>query len=117
MSYIQLPYGIVNKEKQIKLNLPKNYSASQYVKRLPYLSITNYPAFQNSITDTLNNRANFQNYLIATSNYGKNIQENINSVVADGKSNDALVRQVLDEKNKVVFDSSTSFSVTFKDAK
>ena len=117
MSYIQLLYGIVNKEKQIKFNLPKNYSASQYIKRLPYLSNTNDPAFQNSIIDTLNNRADLQKYLLATSDYGKNIQENINSVVTDEKFNDVLVRRILDEKIKGVFDSSTPLSVTFKDAK
>ena len=46
MSYIQLPYGVVNKEKQ-KLNLPKNYGASQYFNKLPYLSNTGDPEFQN----------------------------------------------------------------------
>ena len=51
MSYIQLPYAVVNKEKQIKLNLAKNYGASQYFNRLPYLSNTNDPAFQNSIIE------------------------------------------------------------------
>ena len=55
--------------------------------------------------------------MLATSDYGKNIQENINTVVTDGKFNDALVRHVLDEKNKGIFNSSTPLSVTFKDAK
>ena len=104
MSYIQLPYGLVNKEKQIKLNLPKHYSAKQNVKRLPYLSNANDSAFQNSIIDTLNNRADLQKYLLATSDFGKNIQENINSVVTDGKFNDALVRHVLDKKIRSCFD-------------
>ena len=55
--------------------------------------------------------------MLATSDYGQNIQENLNSVVTDGKLNDAHVRYVLDEKNKSVFNSSTPPSVTFKDAK
>ena len=55
--------------------------------------------------------------MLGTNDYGKNIQENINSVVTDEKFNDALVRHVLDEKNKGVFDSSTPLSVIFKDAK
>ena len=117
MSYIQLPYTVVNKEKQIKLNLAKNYGASQYFNRLPYLSNTNGPAFQNSIIDTLSSRADLRKYLLATSDYGKNIQENIKTVVTDGNFNDALVRHVLDEKNKGVFNSSTPLSVRFKDAK
>ena len=44
MSYIQLPYGLVNSNEQIQFNLPKNYEESQYIKRVLY--ITNKgPAF------------------------------------------------------------------------
>ena len=55
--------------------------------------------------------------MLATSNYGQNIQENINAAVTDRKFNDALVRPVLDEEDKGMFDSSTPLSITFKDAK
>ena len=61
MSYIRLPYGVVNDERQTKLNLPKNYGASQYFKKLPNLYNTNDPDFQNSIADTSNNRADLEN--------------------------------------------------------
>ena len=117
MSYIQLPYGVVNDERQAKLNFPKINGASQYFKKLHYLYNTNDPDSQNSVVETLNNRADLRKYLLATSSYGRNIQENINSVVTDGKFNNALVRHVLDEKNKGVFTSSNPLSVTFKDAK
>ena len=100
-SYIQLPYGVVNKEKQIRLILQKYYSAIQYVKSLPCLLNTSNPTFQSSIIDILNNRANLWKYLLATSDYGKNIQEDINSVVTDGKFNDALVMHLLDGKIRV----------------
>ena len=46
----------VNKEKQVKVDLPRNYAAAQYFKQLPYLSDTNNPTFQNSVINTLNNR-------------------------------------------------------------
>ena len=117
MFYIQLPYSVVNKENQIKLNLQKNYGASQYFNKLPYLSNTGHPVFRNSIIDTLNSCADLRKYLVATSDYGQNIQENINSVVTDGKFNDALIRHVLDEKNKGVLDTSTPLCATFKDTK
>ena len=116
ISYIQLPYSVVNKEK-ITLNLPKNYGVSQYFNELPYLPNTGDRAFPNSIIDALNSKADLRKYWLATSDYGQNIQENINAVVTDGKFNDALVRHVLDERNKGVFESSTPLSVTFKDAK
>ena len=39
MSRIELPYGeVTNKNREIvKLDLPKNYRASEYFKFLPYL--------------------------------------------------------------------------------
>ena len=55
--------------------------------------------------------------MLATNDYGQNIQENINAVVTDRKFNDALARHVLDEKNKDVSDSYTTLGVTFIDAK
>ena len=91
MSYLSLPFGLIRKEEEIKLDLSKNYGASQYIKRL-----------QNSIIDIVNNRSDLRKFLLATSNYGRNVQENINSVVAGGKFNQAIVRRVLDQKNKGV---------------
>ena len=37
MSYVKLPSGFIHNEKKVKLNLPKNYAASEYIKRFPYL--------------------------------------------------------------------------------
>ena len=89
MSYLGLPFGLIRKEEEIKLDLSKNYGASQYIKRL-----------QNSIIDIVNNRSDLRKFLLATSNYGRNVQEIINSVVAGGKFNQTIVRRVLDQKNK-----------------
>ena len=116
MSYLSLPFGLIRKEEKIKLDLPKNYGASQYMKRLPYISRED-PSFQNSIINIVNNRSDLRKCLLATSEYGRNIQENINSVAAGEKFNQAVVRRVLDQKNKGVFESPTPLSVTFKDAK
>ena len=56
MSYIQLPYGLIRKnEKKIKLKLPRNYAASQYIARLSYLDNVKDPKFQNDATDIVNN--------------------------------------------------------------
>ena len=118
MSYLSLPFSLIRKEEKIKLDLPKNYGASQYIKRLPYISRED-PSFQNSIIDIINNRSDLRKFLLATSDYRRNIQENINSVVTGGKFNQAVAFacRVLDQKNKGVFESPTPLSVTFKDAK
>ena len=55
-------------------------------------------SFQNSVIDIVNNRFNFKKCLLASKDYGRNIQENINPVVADGKFNQAVVRRTLDQK-------------------
>ena len=91
--------GLVRKEKKIKLDLPKNYGASQYIRRLPYIRNED-PNFKNSIINIVNNRSDLRKFFLATSDYGKNSQENINAVVADRKFNQAVVRRALDQKNK-----------------
>ena len=48
----------LEKNKKIKLDLPKNYGASQYIIRLPYIRNED-PNFQNSVIDIINNRSNF----------------------------------------------------------
>ena len=118
MSDLSLPFGLIRKEEKFRLDLPKNYGASQYIKRLAYISRED-PSFQNSIIDIINNRSDWRKILVATSDYRRNIQENINSVVTGGKFNQAVAVacRVLDQKNKGVFESPTPLSITFKDAK
>ena len=64
MSYVSLPFGLIQKDKQIKLYLPKNYAAS----RLPYIENED-TNFQNKIIDLVNNHTDLQKYLLATSGY------------------------------------------------
>ena len=70
MSYISLQFGLVRKEKKIKLDLPKNYRASQYIRRLPCIRNEN-PNFKNLIIDIVNNRSDLINFLVTSSDYGK----------------------------------------------
>ena len=107
---------MIQKDKQIKLDLPKNYAASQYKKRLLYIEIED-TNFQNKIIDLVNNRTDLQKYLLATSGYGDFIQEKINTIADDGKYNHAMVRRALDEKSKGLLQYGTPLSITFKDAK
>ena len=111
MSYISLLFDLVRKEKKITIDLPKSYGASQYIRRLPYIRNED-PNFKNSIIDIVNNRSDLTKFLLATSDYGKNIHENINEVVADGEVNQAVVHRALDQKNKRVFESPIPLSVS-----
>ena len=98
MSYIQLPYGFVKNNKQIQFNLPNNYEENQYIKRLPY--ITNKgPAVENQILNVLKNREDLKKWLLPTSGYGEEIEEDLNAIVGyDEKFNNAITRHALDLK-------------------
>ena len=117
MSYIQLSYGFHKNSKQIQFNLPKNYETSQYVKRLPY--ITNKgPDFDNKVIDLINNREDLKKWLLATSEYGNEIQEDLNAIVGyDEKFNNAIVRHALDLKDSAIFRNPNPLNVTFRDVK
>ena len=85
---------------------------SQYIKRLPYIRNED-PNFQNLIIDIVNNRSDLRKFLVAKRDYGRNIQENVNAVVANEKFNQAVAHRALDQKNKGVFESPIPLSVTF----
>ena len=70
---------MIQKDKQIKLDLPKNYAASEDIKRLLYIENED-TNFQNKIIDLVNNRTDLQKYLLATSGYG--------DFIKDAKKND-----------------------------
>ena len=100
-----------------KLDLPRNYRVSEYFKFLPYLHDLEKPNFQTSISNVMNNRHDLRNYLLATGDVGKSIQESLNSVVTDGKLNDAIIRHALDTKDKHILADPNPLQVTFKDIK
>ena len=117
MSYIQLPYGLVRNEKQIQFNLPKNYEESQYIKRLPYIR-DNGSQFDNSIINVIQNPNDLEKWLLATSDYGRELQEDLNAVASyHEKFNNAIVRHVLDRKDASVMKNPNPLNLTFRDAK
>ena len=117
MSYIQLSYGLVRNEKRLEFNLPKKYEESQYIKRLPYICDKG-PQFANSIINVIQNRSDFKMWLLATSDYGKEMQEDLNAVVDyDKKFNNAIVRHALDRKDASVMQNADPLNLTFRDGK
>ena len=69
MSYIQLPYGYVNKQKQIQFNLSSNYEESFYLDNLPYLTTKNL-AVENNFINLIKNRDDLKRWLLVASDYG-----------------------------------------------
>ena len=102
MPYIQQPYGFVKNNKQVQFNLQSNYQESQYYKEVPYITNKN-PAVENNILNLLRNREDFKKWLLATSDYGHEIQEDLNAIVgSDEKFNNAIVRHSLDLKGQAI---------------
>ena len=117
MSRIQLPYGYVNKQKQIRFDLPKNFEESFYLDKAPHLT-NQTPEVQNKLINLIKNRSDLKKWLLATSPYGEEIQQNLNAVVGqDEKFNNAIVRHSLDLKDESIFRNPNAFNVTFYDMK
>ena len=113
MSYIQLPYGYVRNNKQVQFNLPSDYEESQYYKEVPYVTNQN-PAVENNLLNLLRNREDLKKkWLLATSDYGNEIQKDLNGIVGyDEKFNNAV-----DLKNQAIFCNPNLINVTFHDMK
>ena len=117
MSYIQLPYDMRRNEKQLQFNLPKNYEESQYIKRLPYIRDKD-PEFSNSIINIIKNCDDLKKWLLATSDYGQELQEDLNAIVGyNEKFNNAIVRHALDTKNAGIIHNPNPLNLTFRDVK
>ena len=117
MSRIQLPYGYVNKPKQIRFDLPKNFEESFYLDQTPYLT-NQTPEVENKLINLIKNRDDLKKWLLATSPYGEEIEQNLNAVVGhDEKFNNAIVRHALDLKDEAIFRNPNAFNVTFYDMK
>ena len=113
-SYIQLLYGFRKKSEPIQLNLPKNYAESHYLNRLPYLSNKEQPDVDKKILDAVKNRKNLQKWLLAKSDLGQELQEDVNAFVGgDQKFNNAVVRRALDLKNDGVFQNPEPLTIVF----
>ena len=68
--------------------------------------------------DVFNNRDDLNIWLLATSDYGDEIQEDLNAIVGyDEKFNNAIVRHTLDLKNEAIFRNPNPLNVTFQDVK
>ena len=64
--------------------------------------------------DVFNNRDDLNIWLLATSDYGDEIQEDLNAIVGyDEKFNNVIVRHALDLKNEAIFRNPNPLNVTF----
>ena len=73
---------------------------------------------QNNLTNLIKNRDDLKRWLQATSDYGAEIQENLNVVVGhDEKITNSIVRHALDLKDDAIFCNPNPLNATFYDLK
>ena len=103
-SYIQIPYGFHKVSEPIHFSTPKNYEENQYLNRTGYLYNKDDPAVKNSVLDAVKNRVDLQKWILATSDFGQELQQDINEITGgDEKFNNAVIRRALDLKSDGVF--------------
>ena len=117
MSYIQLPYGYVKNNKQVQLYLPLNYEESFHFKEVPHLTNKDLTK-ENNLIKLIKNRDDLKKWLLATDEYGNEIQDDLNAIVGyDEKFNNAIFRHSLDLKDEAIFCNPNPINVTFHDMK
>ena len=84
---------------------------------LPYFHDVENEHFQTSISNVINNRHDFRNYVLATGDIDKSIKGNLKLAVTDGKLNNAIIRHAVDTKDKHILANPNPLQVTFKDIK
>ena len=70
--------GFVKNNKQIQFNLPSDYEESQYYKGVRFIT-NEISAVKNNLLNCLRNREDLKKWLLATSDYGNEIQEDLYS--------------------------------------
>ena len=76
------------------------------------------PMVENNLLNLLRNRDDLKKWLLATGEYGNEIQEDLNAIVGfDEKFNNAIVRRALDLKDQAIFRNPNPINMTFHDMK
>ena len=71
---------------------------------------------KNNILDAVKNRKDLQKWILATSDFGRELQQDINEITGgDEKFNDAVLRRALDLKSDGLFRNPQPISLLFND--
>ena len=117
MSYIQLPYAYVENNKQVQFNLLSNFEESFYLSKVPHLMRRDLMV-ENDLINLIKNRDDLKKWLLATSNFGDKIQDDLNAVVGhDENFTNAIVRYSLGLKDKAIIHNPNPINVTFHNMK
>ena len=115
-SYIQVPYGYRKVSEPIQFVSPKNNFENKLFDRIGYISNKDDPVVKNNILNAIRNREDLQKFILATSDLGNELQEDINEITGgDEKFNNAVLRHALDLKNNDLFRNPQPITLLFND--
>ena len=115
-SYIQVRYGYRKVSDPIQFVSPKNNFENKLFDRIGYISNKDDPILKNNILNAIRNREDLQKFILATSDLGNELQEDINKITGgDEKFNNAVLRPALDLKNNDLFRNPQPITLLFND--
>ena len=115
-SYIQVPYGYRKVSNPTQFLSPKNVEENQYLNRIGYITNKDNPVVKNNILDAVKDRKDLQKWILATSDFVRELQRDINEITGgDEKFNNAVLRRALDLKSDGIFRNPQPISLLFND--
>ena len=115
-SYIQVPYGYRKVSNPIQFLSPKNVEENQYLNRIGYITNKDDPVVKKNILDAVKHRKDLQKWILATIDFGRELQRDINEITGgDEKFNNAVLRRALDLKRDGLFRNPQPISLLFND--
>ena len=115
-SYIQIPFGYRKKSNPLQFNTSKNNYENRLLENVGYIKNVDDPKVKNNLLNAIKSREDLQKYILANSDVGYDLQEDINAITSgDEKFNNAAVRRALDLKNNDLFRNPQPITLLFHD--
>ena len=115
--FIYLPRNIIHKKEETKkLNLPSNFLESFYKDFLDGVNFSQESDFQQQLFNYPLSK-DVKKFLLATSDFGEEIQRELDLYVTNNRLNEASFRRRLDLISKNIIRNKNSIGLLFQDVK
>ena len=115
-SYIQIPFGYRKKSNPLQFTTSKSNYENRLLENVGYIKNVDDPKIKNNLLNAIKSREDLQKYILANSDVGYDLQEDINAITSgDEKFNNAAVRGALDLKNNDLFRNPQPITLLFHD--
>ena len=115
-SYIQIPFGYRKKSNPLQFTTSKSNYENRLLENVGYIKNADDPKIKNNLLNAIKSREDLQKYILANSDVGYDLQEDINAITSgDEKFNNAAVRRALDLKNNDLFRNPQPITLLFHD--